>query len=855
MRPIRLICFFLVLAAEAVAAERVNPPTPPFDRVATVILSNQVESMVVVGDTAWFGFDSREVAAWDLKRGQELWNRKLDAGRSAGNLAINGGMLFVSTEPEWDQTNSTLVALDAKTGNLKWSLQRAGRSSAIGVGDGAIYTQLSPFHISAIDTSTKEIRWTTELIERNENSSDDDGELEAVLVVSNRVAVNCGNVTYVMDAQRGQVLWHDKKSYMFNESLVASDGTLLVPFDNGTLGRELTTGRELWVNTNLSYGDFAAVFQQWLVLLDHGRIQALNPNDGTIAWSHLLGTEDVSGGGQYGAILGDMLVVLGMNRLGWFDKTGKEFWQDSKERAISRPIWTYGETLLCCDGKRLLRYKHSEREELPRDPLSLRTMAEKMVRDIDQLDAVELQRLESLGDLAFEPVLDAYLKSCAAYNQNGSGDNSYDHYSRCSDLGEVLSKVVTGRRTPELVAALRKSQPESIERELLIKLLATHGSPDQAVPLFLKLIVDGSEENDLRAARTYIANSEHPDAVSYMIGQFKDPKAERTLRELAYVNLARTGGKAGLEAVLAERRSRVLLRPLEQRLELETIGTKEKHLSHFEERRRGDQSSLVEERTDAKGQTWGLVKSSILGSHGDLWIAMKTNGHWAKPLFSGVSEHGVTGWAKPKPPEPTVKGKTGKELVEGAWFDVLRGNMDLTRDTDGDGLTDVAEMRSGTDPQKSDTDGDGDSDAVDPWPNAPTRRLSESEQVLAAAFEARFHFADGESPAIFFAEEGMTPFEMVGWAGPVIWRPAEAERWSLPLEWCYEQGVGFLSFGEVAEGRDWTTKCIRWNDDRTEAYVLISAYYGGLVGTGYGIKLRKFGDQWVVIWMEMEYIS
>ena len=99
-------------------------------------------------------------------------------------------------------------------------------------------------------------------------------------------------------------------------------------------------------------------------------------------------------------------------------------------------------------------------------------------------------------------------------------------------------------------------------------------------------------------------------------------------------------------------------------------------------------------------------------------------------------------------------------------------------------------------------------------PMRQDQEMSDAEQVLAAAFEARFHFASGESPAIFFAAEGMKPFEMIGWAGPVIWRSAEEHKdWSLPLEWCYEQGVGFLRFGTVSEGKDWTTKYIRWNDD------------------------------------------
>jgi hypothetical protein len=676
-----------------------------------------------------------------------------------------------------------------------------------------------------------------------------------VLAVSDRVAVNCGNITYVVNAKSGKVLWLDKKSYLLSKSLIATDGILLVPFDEGTVARELNGGRKLWNHPTIHYGDFAAVFQRRFLVLDRGRLHALNPKDGAVVWSHLTGSRDRSGGSQYGAILNDTLIVRGMTLFGWFDKTGTELWQGPDEAAIDRPIWTDGKTLVCSDGKRLLRYVHSEEKELPRDPLSLRMIAEGLVRDFEQLDAAEIKQLESLGDAAFEPLFDAYLKACAAYNKNHSSEDSSDYYSRCSDLAEVLPKVVTGRRTPQLVAAYRRCDAQAIEEDLLVNLLATHGSPDQVVPLFLESLQNerGTGENGLLK---YIAYSEHPDAVKYMIGQLKDPNAKRDRREAAYVNLARTGGKAGLDAVLAQRRSRTLLRPLEQRLELDKVGSKGKDLSHFEEYRRLTQSNLVEERTDDQGRTWGLLQSSILGSHGDLWIARKVDGHWVEPRFSGVSVQGVTSWAKPKPPEPTVGGKTGRELAQGAWFNVLPGNPDLQRDSDGDGLTDVAEQRLGTDPHNKDTDGDGDPDDIDPWPNAPFRKLSDAEEVLAVAFEARYHFADSESPAIFFAEEGMKPFEMVGWAGPVIWRSARKdENWSLPLEWCYQQGVGFLRFGTVSEGKEWTEKIIRWNGDHTEAYVLISTYYGGLEGTGYGIKLRKIEEQWVVVWMEMEYIS
>lgn len=842
------------LFAGILVAAQMSVPTPPLQRVSTVMLDERVESLAVEGDTAWFGRES-DIMAHDLKSGRDLWKHKLVGGRKAEDIALMGGTLFVSVNPEWKKTNSVMFALTAKTGERKWSLPRTGRSSAIGTGDGVIYTTLAPFQISAIDASNGKRRWTTELNERNEGRGFGDGELEAVLAVSGRVAVNCGNITYVLDAETGKMLWHDKKSYMLDKPLIAADGVLLVPFDNGIVARELLSGRTLWRNPSVHYGDFAAVFQHWFVVLDRGRLQALKPKDGTTAWSHLMAADGSSGGWQYGAILGDTLIVRGHERIGWYDAKGTELWQGPEETAIRCPIWTDGKTLVCLDGHRLLRYAHAEERKLPRDPLSLRLIAEGLVRDFEQLDAAEIKRLESLRELAFEPLFDAYLKVCAAYNRNRSSRNSSDYYSRCSDLAKVLPKVVTGRRTPELVAAFRKCVSKAIERDLLTNLLATHGAPDQVVPLFLEALRKdpGSRDNTLL---NYIAYSEHPDAVQYMIDQLKDPKAKRDRREVAYVNLARTGGKAGLEAVLAARRSRTLLRPLEQRLELDKVGSKKKDLSHFEEYRRGTQSNLVDERMDKQGRTWGLLQSSVLGSHSDLWIARKADGHWVEPQFSGVSVQGVTSSVEPKPPAPTVGGKTGKELAQGDWIGILPENPDLQRDTDGDGLTDVAEQRLGTDPRNRDTDGDGDPDGIDPWPNAPPRKLSDAEQVLAAAFEARYHFADGESPAIFFAEGGMQSFEMVGWAGPVIWRSAEEHKdRPLPLAKYYWQGVGFLRFRTVSEGKDWTTKCIRWNGDHTEAYVLISTYYGGLQGTGYGIKLRKSGQQWVVIWMEMEYIS
>ena len=286
---------FLTVTPGLLLIAQMNPPTPPLHRASTVMLGGRVDSLFVKGDTAWFGRES-DVIAWDLKRSIELWSHTLETGRHAENIAVGGGIVFVSTDPKADEADTALIALDAGTGKPRWSLPRKGRSSAIGVGDGVIYTELAPFHISAIDASNGNARWTTELTERNEDKAGNDyGELDAVLVVSDRVAVNCGNVTYVLDAESRKVLCHNKDSYIFDASLVATDNVLLVPVDNGTVARELSTGRKLWNHPTIHCGHFAAVFQGRFLVLDHGRLHALNPKDGTVAWSHLMGPTNSSG--------------------------------------------------------------------------------------------------------------------------------------------------------------------------------------------------------------------------------------------------------------------------------------------------------------------------------------------------------------------------------------------------------------------------------------------------------------------------------------------------------------------------------------------------------------------------------
>jgi hypothetical protein len=77
----------------------------------------------------------------------------------------------------------------------------------------------------------------------------------------------------------------------------------------------------------------------------------------------------------------------------------------------------------------------------------------------------------------------------------------------------------------------------------------------------------------------------------------------------------------------------------------------------------------------------------------------------------------------------TKRSKDGVVLIMN--FDVLE------RDTDADGLTDLAEERLITDPRNPDTDGDGLGDAGDPLPQVPwSGTMNQTSAALAAVLEA-----------------------------------------------------------------------------------------------------------------------
>ncbi|MCX6543970.1 MAG: thrombospondin type 3 repeat-containing protein [Acidobacteria bacterium] len=166
---------------------------------------------------------------------------------------------------------------------------------------------------------------------------------------------------------------------------------------------------------------------------------------------------------------------------------------------------------------------------------------------------------------------------------------------------------------------------------------------------------------------------------------------------------------------------------------------------------------------------------------------------------------------------------------------------EVWQDSDGDGLTDIEELRLGLDPKNNDSDGDGIPDGQDVCPNyAPPAgsESSESQQILQAAFFATFGLTG--SRAMLMPDQASERVQFVGYAGPVIYgRPGPGSR----------PGGPFAGFGGVFVSWDIV------NRTTGEATVLASDYEGPLAAGGQNVYLRKLRGRWYVVAQTTTWVS
>ena len=131
--------------------------------------------------------------------------------------------------------------------------------------------------------------------------------------------------------------------------------------------------------------------------------------------------------------------------------------------------------------------------------------------------------------------------------------------------------------------------------------------------------------------------------------------------------------------------------------------------------------------------------------------------------------------------------------------------------------------------------------------------LTEAQRILLAAFDGRFHF-DQEATGTCVVElpKGVTPLPLAGWNGKILFQEPKAPP----------KGTTFVSldlptrdFANAALIDRPKNTCLLWNQGHTEVKLLLRTYVNPMNATGYDVRLKKFGTEWIVLDMNLMWIS
>ena len=257
-----------------------------------------------------------------------------------------------------------------------------------------------------------------------------------------------------------------------------------------------------------------------------------------------------------------------------------------------------------------------------------------------------------------------------------------------------------------------------------------------------------------------------------------------------------------------------------------------------------DKDDILSVGEDDKGRTWMLFRSVILGNRDDLFIAEKKGSKWGRPLFTGAT----TDFPRRNPFARLISRQPEQKYTSTEW---IHRYPDTTQrsalDSDGDGLTDLVEARLGTDPHNPDTDGDGLPDAVDPCPNAAPRPLGDTEKIVAACIEAWFFQENSPAPAMVYVDN-VQPFELFGYPSILMWPRPEGGS---PLYSTVDRGMVVITFEPSSQPGGF----ISYSADHKSAHTVMHYYTGGSSGEKDEVTLKKIGDDWFVVDIQVRSVS
>ncbi|MDP5028960.1 outer membrane protein assembly factor BamB [Paraglaciecola sp.] len=248
------------------------------------------------------------VAAYDQKTGKEVWSRNFaiypDTGLTSGlkklwsnglPAKISGGVsiayetVFIGTE------NGEVIALDAKTGELKWQVSVKGEViAAPAIDEGVVVLNTGSGMVFALDASSGETVWTYEsevppLSLRGVSSPAAIGGGAIIGTATGKLVVNI--------LSSGQTAWEqvitsasgvtelERIVDIDSQPLVAAGTIYVITYDGSLAAVEMRSGRVIWKRDYKSYRRLTMAGSTLFLVDSNSNVYALDARNGVELWS------------------------------------------------------------------------------------------------------------------------------------------------------------------------------------------------------------------------------------------------------------------------------------------------------------------------------------------------------------------------------------------------------------------------------------------------------------------------------------------------------------------------------------------------------------------------------------------
>lgn len=622
-----------------------------------------------------------------------------------------------------------LTLYDFNTGAPLRNIQLKGTHS-IGMAafDGVIYLLMNTGEFTALREKDLSRIWTRQL-----PGYSGPAKMEKV---GDRLVLGASSGLAVIDIADGSVKWNVPKVY--GPNAVIADGLV---YPGGQLREviEIATGKPQWkVPSNLqAHGvvDGVAIFQH----LEY--LEGRNWKTGEFLWSKPHGSR------VGGAIKGGPVSIRGHELLTSLELTPRTSRGDERQYTI-RAITPQGDIAWTRPGRMpvsqspwivqeadsfVRRYDPGTPMPLPKDEAGRKAEAERLVRQYEQLDEYERERIYELGEYASAPLIRRAESwgTLITTPPNNWVEPERSYYDRAIFQ---LNTIATRKDSDLLIDILKRAKSDHVAsgfRTIFLK----HGDLERGIEFALPRLK---------------ARGAKPDWGDWeIVSRSQNPAAKEATRAFlqwpgsgfwwaAYTMLS-GGNELDRKAVLAARPIRQALPTWQMQFKGIPCG----------------------EGLDSKGKKWQFSTSGVLGNNNDLFMRPWTGKKWGAPVYTGIEVPGYADTDSYRYDDAKTFKKEGAK-----WLKTLPNDARLRKDNDGDGLTDVVEKKIGTNAARADSDGDGLGDGVDPAPLIKPRKLTDKEKVVQEVFTMWHQSSPNRSLSV--SVEGMAPFELIT-GGQVFW--------------------------------------------------------------------------------------